>query len=139
MYLQSFSITTLFAIITAAVASVIIGMFWYHPRVFGSMWMQLSGLSPEMNERARRGSTLYLIGGLMASMVAAYVLYWFGAFLSVYDWITAFELSFWCWLGFTAPTMLNSVFWEQRPLGIYLINASYWLVSLTVMALILLI
>ena len=37
------------------------------------------------------------------------------------------ETAFWLWLGFIATTQLATVLFEQRPLGLYLINVSYQL------------
>ncbi len=126
------------AVIGAAFVSVIIGIIWYHPRVFGGVWMRLSGITPEMAERAKRRKPIHVIFGFLASILVAYVLFWFGAAWSVYDWATALQLAFWCWIGFVVPLLLGSVIWEQRPFRLYLINVFYWLVALAAMALVLL-
>lgn len=79
------------------------------------------------------------IAGLLAAMVVAYVMSYFGIAWGVYDWIGAVQLGFWSWAGFVAPTMLGIVLWDQKPLRLYFINASYWLVTLVVMAVVLLV
>jgi hypothetical protein len=80
---------------------------------------------------------LTMVLALLASMLAAYVMSYFGIAWGVYDWIGAIELGFWCWIGFAAPALLGSVLWEQKPFRLYLINSLYWLVTLVVMAIIL--
>lgn len=138
MYLEPFTLSTLFTIILAALASVIVSALWYHPLMFGGAWMRRSGISPELAERTKRFRLLYSVAGFAASVIAAYVLYCFGAFLGVFDWVSALQLSFWCWLGFAAPTMFGSALWQQRSMLVIAIDISYWLAALCVMSLILL-
>jgi hypothetical protein len=89
-------------------------------------------------ERGKKHMWLMAVLGLLASMLAAYVMSYFGIAWQVYDWVGAVNLGLWCWVGFAAPVMLGQVLWEQKPVRLYLINACYWLVSFVVMALILL-
>ncbi len=128
---------TLWPIVVAAIANVAIGMLWYHPMVFGTIWMRLNAVTPEMAERGKRNMPIYALAAFIAGMVAAYVMNYFGIAWGVYDIVGAFELGFWCWVGFVAPTMLGQVLWDHKPVRVYLINALYWLVSFVVMAVIL--
>jgi len=125
-------------ILLAGIASSLIGWLWYSPSFFGGVWMRLSNLSPEQIERGKRRMWVMAVLGILASMLVAYVMDYFGIAWQVYDWSGALQLGFWCWIGFCAPTMLGQVLWEQKPIRLYLINALYWLVSFLVMALILL-
>ena len=126
-------------ILFAGVVSVVIGFIWYHPRVFGGAWMRMTNLSPEMVERGKRLMLLKALFGLLASMLVAYVMNYFGIAWGVFDVIGAIELGFWCWVGFVVPTMFGIVLWEQKPFSLYLINVSYWLVSLIAMAIVVLV
>ncbi|HVM73582.1 MAG TPA: DUF1761 domain-containing protein [Candidatus Paceibacterota bacterium] len=139
MYQEPFTGATLFSILVAALAPIVIGYIWYHPSIFGARWMRHSRITPELADQAKRRMLLQVSAGFIASIFAACVLYFFGTALGVADVPGAVALALWCWLGFTAPALLGSVIWEQRSLHIYLINASYWLVVLIVMALIVLI
>ena len=124
-------------ILAAGIASMLVTWLWYHPRLFGSMWMRLENFTPEMVERGKKRMPLMAIIGLLASMLVAWVMSYVGILLGVYDWFGAIELGFWCWLGFAAPPMLGMVLWEQKPVRLYLIVALNWLVAFIVMALIL--
>ena len=128
----------LLSVLFAGIASVVIGYVWYHPKVFGGAWARMVNLSPEALERGKKKMPLMVFFGLLASMLAAYVMNYFGIAWGVFDVIGAIELSFWCWAGFVAPVMLGIVLWEQKPFSLYLINAGYWLVSFVAMAIILL-
>ena len=132
------ALVTFWPIVAAGLSSVIIGWVWYHPRVFGSAWMRLANVTPEMAERGKKMMPLYALVSLVASMLIAYVMNYVGIAFQIYDWVGAiFDLALWSWLGFIVPTMLGMVLWEQRPLKLYLINVFYWLVAFIVMALIL--
>jgi len=131
------TVATLWGVLIAGIASVLLGWAWYHPKVFGTAWMRMTGMTPEMAERGKKRMHLMAVFGLIASMVVAWVMSYVGVLLGVYDWFGAVELGFWCWLGFVAPTMLGMVLWDQKPFRLYLINALYWLASFIVMALIL--
>ena len=129
---------TFWPVLAAGIASVLIGWIWYHPSVFGSYWMCIAGVTPEMAARGKKRMWLSAIVALIGAMVAAYVMNYFGIAWGVSDWISALELGFWCWIGFAAPTMLGMVLWEQKPVRYYLVVAGYWLLAFVVMALILL-
>lgn len=125
------------AILAAGVASMLVGAAWYHPKVLGGAWMRLNNMTPEMVERGKRRMARMTFVALLASMLVAYVMSYFGIAWGVYTVPNALELGFWCWMGFVAPAMLGSVLWDQKPLRLYFINSLYWLVSFLVMALVL--
>src|SRR4051812_1160738 len=106
-----------FPILAAGIASVLIGWTWYHPKVFGAMWMRMCNITPEMAERAKKRMPLTALVALLASMIVAYVMNYFGIAWGVYDVPGALQLGFWTWAGFTAPTMLGMVLWEQKPIS----------------------
>ena len=129
---------TFLPVFFAGITSVVIGFVWYHPKVFGSAWMRLTNLTPEAVEKGKRLMPVMAFFGLLASMLTAYVMNYFGIAWVVYDVIGAIELGFWCWAGFVATTMLGTVLWEQRSFTLYLINDGYSLVSFVAMAIVLL-
>ncbi|OGG75147.1 hypothetical protein A3H74_04095 [Candidatus Kaiserbacteria bacterium RIFCSPLOWO2_02_FULL_51_13] len=128
---------TFFPILIASIANMIIGFVWYSPHVFGSVWTRLSGVTPEMVESGKRRMPAVLLVALLAGMLTAYVINYFGAAWFVIDVVGAVELAFWIWVGFVAPVMLGHVLWEQKPFTLYLINTLYWLVAMIVMAIVL--
>jgi hypothetical protein len=126
------------AVLVAGVVNLVLGMIWYAPRVFGSAWMRMSNITPDMVERGKKTMPLMAFTALVAGVIMAYVLSFFAISWGVFDVIGATELAFWTWLGFMAPVLMGSVLWEQKPLKLYFLNAGYWLVGLIVMAQILL-
>src|SRR4051812_41635924 len=57
--------------VLSATADVILGAFWYHPRIFGATWVRAMNLSPEMAEHGRRHKHLFTVIAFFASMVTA--------------------------------------------------------------------
>jgi len=127
-----------FPILFAGITAMLIAFAWYDPRVFGSAWTRMTNLSPEAVEHGKKTMTYRAPIGLMASMLVAYVMNYFGIAWGVYDVIGAIELGFWSWAGFTLPVLLGVVLWEQKPFKLFLINAGYWLVTFIAMAIVLL-
>ena len=121
-------------IFVSGIVTVIIAFGWYHPKVFGSAWMRMAGISPEAAERGKKKMPIAVAAAFFSSMLIAYVMNYFGGAWGVYDIVGAVELGAWSWLGFVAPTMLGIVLWEQKPFKLYLINALYWLVSFIAIA-----
>lgn len=128
---------TFLPILIAAIVNMVIGYVWYHPKVFGTAWMMSAGISPEQAESGKKRMPITAGVGLLASMVVAYVMNYFGIAWGVFDWIGAIELGFWSWVGFTAPVLLGSILWEQKPFKYYAINAGYWLVAFITIAVVL--
>ena len=128
---------TFLPILAAAIANLVLGMVWYHPKIFGTAWMMSAGISPEKAEMGKKKMPMMAATGTLAAMVIAYVMNHLGIAWGVFDWIGAVELGFWIWVGFTAPVLLGSVLWEMKPFKYFLINATYWLVSFILMAVVL--
>jgi hypothetical protein len=131
---------TFWPIVAAGIANVLIGWIWYHPRVFGTTWMRLANVTPEMAERGKKMMPVSVIVSFLAAMLVAWAMNAIGVAFGIYDYVGAVvDLALWTWLGFVVPTTLGAVLWEQKPIKLYLINVSYWLVAIVAMAVILVI
>jgi hypothetical protein len=127
-------------IFVAGIVHVLIGWIWYHPKVFGTAWMNMSGITPEMMEAGKKRMPLSILGALLSGMLIAWVMTFVGIALNeFFDWIGAIELGFWIWAGFIAPSMLGMVLWEGKSFKLYLIYVLYWLITLIAIALVLLV
>ena len=130
---------SLLPVLAAGIAHLILGSAWYHPKVFGSAWMRLTNITPEIAERGGRRKPAYTFIAFLAGLIAAYILNLLSLAWGVFEVAGAMQLALLVWLGFIAPSMLGSFLWDHRPFSLLCINAGYWLVSLIVMALILLV
>ncbi len=112
-----------YIIILAAIVSMLIGAVWYSPRVFGRVWMKLTGM-----ERRRFPKRSYIIG-FLKEILTAYVLT-----LMIFSVGLGVITGFLVWLGFIATSSLSIVLWEKKSIRLYLLNNLYSLISLLVMS-----
>ena len=123
----------IWAVLVAALSTFLIGGLWYSPAVFGKAWMKENGFT----EESLKNSNLVKIFGLafLLALVAAINLAMYmgpenrpemGAmwgFLAGFGWVATF-------VG-------THYLFERRCFTLFLINAGYSIVSLTIMGVIL--
>jgi hypothetical protein len=120
------------AVIAAAVSAFLLGGIWYSPVLFATPWMRLSGVTAE---QAKSGNMALIFGGtFVLSLIAAAV---FGLFLGP-DPALPFALGAGvsaglCWVA--ASLGINYLF-EQKPLGLFLINGGYHTLQFTLYGLV---
>jgi hypothetical protein len=122
------------AVAAATVASYILGFVWYGV-VFKNTWVRLTGISD------MKPKPLNLILVLVSMFVMAYVLNHsiiFGdAYLKTGGIHGALMGAFFLWIGFVATTTLIIKLYENKPWGLWLLDNAFWLISISVMAVIL--
>lgn len=128
---------TLWPVLAAGIANLVIGFIWYNPSVFGTTWMQLAGISPSQMEAGKKKMPLIMVVAVLAAVVMAYVMAHFGRAWGVVNVVGAFDLAFWIWAGFVVPVSLGVVLWEGKSVKLFAINSGYWLVSMIVASVIL--
>lgn len=148
------------AVLVAALVTLLVGFIWYNPKVFGTIWMKESGMT---EEKAKQGNMLKIFGltffysFMLAFIMPALTVHQMGALgmiggpefidkaLPSYaafmaDYGDAFRTYHHGALhGFTSGlfialpiTCINGLF-EQKSWKYMLINAGYWIVSMTIM------
>lgn len=126
------------AVLIAAIAAMAIGALWYSPALFGKLWMQLSGITPENIAKAKaKGMAKNYFIAFLGTLVMSYVLAHFVDYADVFYLAEGLKLGFWVWLGFMATRALGGVLWEGKPVKLYLLNAGHDLISILIMAAIL--
>ncbi len=123
-----------FSIIVAALSAFAVGALWYSPVLFGKAWMKAADMTEEKINRANMAKTYSI--AFVFTFVAAINL---GFFLSapevhalngaLYGFLTGF--------GWVLPALGVISLFEQKSWTYILINGFYWVVSFTVMGLIL--
>lgn len=105
------------AILAAAIASMIIGSVWYGP-LFGKMYTRLTGMdqwSPEKKEAMKKKMVWSYLGQLIASLLMFYVLagllYWSAPKVNVQF---GMGIAFWIWLGFILPLTFGNTLWGGK-------------------------
>lgn len=127
------------AVLLAAVSSMVVGATWYNPAVMGTQWAKLAKVKIDQKISGGKQALMY-IGTFLASLLTAYILAHV-TFLSheffKNDFLQdALMTAFWLWLGLTAARIFTHDTFEGRPLKLTAMTASFELVTLVVMALI---
>ena len=122
------------AVILAAAANYIIGAIWYSA-LFGKQWKALSGIS-EMKPTAP-AIFLGIVGALLMSYVLDHAIIYASGYMKVSGIGAGIMCGFFNWLGFIAPVTLGTVLYEKKSWNFWILNSSYWLISLLVMGVIL--
>lgn len=120
------------AIIVSALSTFLIGGLWYSPALFGKMWMIENGFT---EEDMKKGNMAKIFGlAFVLALVAAINLAMFlgpdvttgmGAF---YGFLAGF--------GWVAMFVGTHYLFERKSFRLFLINAGYSIVALTVMGVI---
>ena len=124
------------AVLVAAIASMAVGFVWYG-LLFRTQWMAYMGLTMEsmanMKMSANAAYVLQFVGSLIMAYVLAHSIVFASAFTDTEGAMAGIMAGFWSWLGFVAPVTLGVVLWENKSWGLWLINASNYLVALVLM------
>ena len=115
------------AVIVAALVHFIIGGLWYS-LIFANIFVDIVGREQLEKMVADSHWSQYLIA-FISSLVLVYVLAHFVQFTGSKSVGGGLQTAFWLWLGFVVTTQLSGVIFEQRKLGLYLLNIGYQLVA----------
>lgn len=124
------------AIVVCAILTMPLGFLWYGP-LFGKTFMKLTGMSGQMTPEGKKQANVGYAVSLLTAFVMAYILSHFVDYAGATTWMDGMQAGFWSWLGFVVTTNAGGVLWEKRPLGLYVMNMAYYLVTLLVMGAIL--
>lgn len=129
MYLAQVNVL---AVVGAAIASMLVGFVWYHPRVFGNYWVKLTGQKMSFG-KAQTGYVLALVSVLVMAWVLAELLKL--SFAVTYG--DALKVGFLAWLGFSATTGLANAVFSGKSRNLFIFEQAHHLVVILVMAVIL--
>ena len=125
-------------ILLASIASMLLGMLWYSPSVFGKKWMKLSKIDiKQINKAKKQGMAGNYIAGFISTIITAIVLKIFIMLIGVSTASEGLLVGLLASIGFIATTSLGMILWERKPLQLYTLNVSYNIVSFMLMGAIL--
>lgn len=128
----------IWAVLAAGLCGFFLGGLWYSPALFEGAWMRANGYGAE--EVAAMQSAMGVLGfagALLAYVAVALVLGLFFKGLGVGGIGIGLLVAFAVWAGFVAPTGFTVNLFSTRPVSAWAIDASFQLVALAVMGLIL--
>jgi len=126
------------AVLVAAVFSMLVGAFWYSPTLFQKQWMKYSGITQQTIDKAKKSGMFKLyFYAFIAIFVMAYVTAFFVDYSGASNFLDGIQIGFLVWIGYIATTMINTVLWDNKPWQLYFINAGHYLVVAIIMGIIL--
>jgi hypothetical protein len=130
----------LWAVLVAAIATMVVGFLWYSPFLFARPWMLAMGYDPDnkakLDEMRKSAGKSYALS-FVASLVAAFVLGKIIDVATVDSALYGMKIGFAVWLGFVTTVQLTAKLFGNQPTKLYLINTGYQLVCYLVMGAIL--
>ncbi len=125
-------------ILVSSIASMLIGMLWYSPLLFGNVWMKLMKINPKEIEKSKtKGMGYIYLAAFISAFLMNYVLSLTIKYVGAVTALEGLQIGFLFWLGFVATVMLGSILWENKPIQLYLINVLHYLFTILIMSLIL--
>jgi hypothetical protein len=118
-----------FAVIAAAVANMILGYVYYHPRVLGTRWMALMGKSMADVASAGMAYAYTAVGALVAAFVLAQFIRWSDSYTA----LSGAFIGAVGWLGFTATATFADYVFSGRPWGLWSIQNGYQVLGFALM------
>jgi hypothetical protein len=146
------------ALLLSALSTLVVGFIWYHPKVFGTIWMNEAGITEEQ----MKGSNMILIFGM--SILYAFLISFILQFLVIHqsgamgmiggdptkalpsfqafmaDYGTAFRTfkhgalhGFMTGLFFALPVIGVGALYERRSWKYILIAGGYWVITCMIM------
>ncbi len=125
-----------FAILAAAIATMILGFLWYSPLLFAKPWAREMGYDlndkAKMDEMRKSAGPAYVgsfVAGLLAAFTLALVLHGMGADSLHFGLMASFHI----WLGFVATVQFTGALFGKQSMKLFAINTGYQLVCYLVM------
>jgi hypothetical protein len=129
-----------FAVLVAAISTMVVGFLWYSPVLFAKPWMREMGYDlndqVKVKEMQKSAGPAYF-GSFLASLVSAFILALFFHWLHVEGLQYGLLVGFHVWLGFVAMVQLTGVLFMKQSMKLFAINTGYQLVCYLAMGAIL--
>lgn len=126
------------AVLLAALLPFVVGFVWYSPWLLGRAWERAHGYDdPARMAMLQAGMVRYYLVAFVTYLVMALVLRFLLYRLAATDASSALRLAAICWLGFVATVGLTSILFALLPFQLWAIDASFQLVYMCLMALVL--
>jgi hypothetical protein len=126
-----------FAVLLAAVSSMVIGSIWYAPKVFGNTWKKLVDLDDKkMRKNAPRAMAIAFAGSLITAYILAHFIFLSHKFFGNNYMQDAVTTALWLWLGLTAVRFIVHDAFEGRPTKLTMLNIANEFVTIIVMGIV---
>ncbi len=124
------------AIIVAVIVSFITGWLWFSPILFGKMFMQLTGMTPEKlqayKDSGKNPNAEYAMT-MLGSVITAIVIAVLFNYADIDTPTKALSSMLLIWIGIVMPFGFNDVLFSNKPKKLWLLTGGHQLVQLLVM------
>lgn len=127
------------AVLLAALSSMVVGSIWYLPALFGKSWAKLARVDTKKKIKGSESAVIFgstFVASLVTAYVLAHVTYLSHYFFSNSFLQDALSTGFWLWLGLTAARILVHDLFEGRRKLLTLLNTGHEFMTIMMMALI---
>jgi len=114
----------LWAVLVAGLVHTVIGLIWFMPKLFGSLWVELTG--KEMKPASR-----WIPAGLIGHQAMAFVLALIVRLANVTSILGGIAVGILVCLGFMATLEIGELIWEKIPFKLFLIRVGNQLLGLS--------
>ena len=128
-----------FAVITAVLLGFLVGFLWYGP-LFGKQWMLSVGLDEEKIQKHSNMAKIFGVSLILQFIMALFLAIFFFGDPAAADLVTASSGAFYGFLtgfGWVAAAIGVNAMFEQRSFTYVGIVGGYWVVTFTLMGLVL--
>lgn len=118
------------AIGVGALAVMVLGIIWYHPKVLGTTWMKGAGLT---EEDLKEVNPLTMIGALLMAGVIAYATSRYAGHTEpgMSQFVHGMFHGFMPAIMYVAPVLVSKGLFEKKNFGWILIGVAYWVLAIT--------
>lgn len=123
------------AILVAWLFNIVLGAWWYSPMGFQRLWSKLSGVDMMKmpKDAANRAIGLVALSALLQTIILAIIVH----SMDITTAMKGLEVGLLLWFGLTAVTTVGNTLYSRLSLKFWWLNASFFLVVMTVGAVIL--
>ena len=117
--------------VIAILLPMLLGSLWYGP-IFGKIWMEMMDLTEEKIRENLNPIKSYG-GSLVGSVLTVYVISLLIAYMDMGTLGGGLTVGFAVWVGFVLPIGWQSVAWEDKAMGVFVLNQAYNLIVFLLM------
>jgi hypothetical protein len=117
------------AILVAAIFSMVVGSVFYAKPVFGKQWQALVGLT---EDQMKKSASMALLLAFVGALITAYVLWHILVAFDAETWVDGVVGGFWVWVIVAAGVITHGMF-EQRKVQLIGFTVIHELVTFVVM------
>jgi hypothetical protein len=119
-------------VFVGAIISMVVGMAWYSPYLFGKRFMKLVDPSESQAENMHKNAIGAYTKSFISYLVLSFVLQLIVHEVGTLTFLGGMTIGFVLWLGCVLPVTISTVLYENRLKGLAYLNLFYHLVIMII-------